>query len=170
MSSPVTQSPSADRKEQPTFRAGMRPWAPPPVSSALGAIEPEQDASFVFHDPAGRRWSRIKRLALVGAAALLVVGGGVVVAITRMAPGRAQALTAVPSQLVPDWQVRDPGSAPPAAAAPPTSLAGPAGQSPAPAPTGQVSPTPSQKPSPTPSKRPSPRHTPIPPINSTSLV
>lgn len=104
----MTQSPSADQQEPPTFKAGMRPWAPPPTSGVLGAIEPEQDASFVFHDPAGRRWSRIKRPAMAGAAALLVVGGGVVMAVTRMATSRAQALAAVQSQPVPDWQVRDP--------------------------------------------------------------
>jgi len=155
----VTQSSSGDAKRSP-LKAGMRPWEPPSLSAVLAAVEsPQEDAPFVFHDPAGRRWSRIKRGAVIAAIALLVVVVGVLVAVTRVAPGRAPTLAGTPTQQVPDWQVRGSG-APPAGAVP--SVA--AGQSAA-ALAARSSPTPTPRPSPTSSRRstPAPKRTPLPP-------
>lgn len=161
----MTQASSGD-DEQPRLKAGMRPWAPPSTSSVLAAIEsPQEDAPFVFHDPAGRRWSRIKRGAVVAAAALVVVGSGVVVALTRVAPGRAPVFAGTPTQQVPDWQVRDPNAGQSSApTAVPTAAQGRSASVPTarstPAPT--VRPTSTPRPSPTPTKRPTPtpKHTP----------
>jgi hypothetical protein len=161
-SSPVTQSPSAEKEERPRLEVGLIPWTPPSTASAPGAIEPpDEEAPFVFHDPAGRRWSRIKRVGLVGASALLVVGGGVFLAVTRVAPGRAPAFAGVPAQPEPDWQTRNTGSAPASPnAAVPTAPPAPGVRRTTAAPTARPSPTvrPTKRPTPT------PRHTPMPPI------
>src|SRR5215472_14384697 len=76
-----------------------------------GAARPE-DARFVFHDPAGRRWSRIKRVALAVLAALVVLSVAVIAAVALIAPGRAPLFSGTAPQPVVDWQLRGPGSAP----------------------------------------------------------
>src|SRR5215467_706884 len=70
------------------------------------------NSSFVFHDATGRRWSRVKRVAFAAGATLLVLGGGVAIAVTQIAPGRAPSLfsATAPEQLH-DWPVRDSGGA-----------------------------------------------------------
>jgi len=147
----------------------MKPWTPPSTATALGAIEPPQeDAPFVFHDPAGRRWSRIKRAGLVGAAALLVVGGGVLLAVTRVAPGRAPAFAGVPAQPVPDWQTRDSSGAPvPPNGAVPTAAPDPGAKRAAAASTADPAARPTPTPRPTKRPSPTPRRTPLPPVPPT---
>jgi hypothetical protein len=161
----VTQSSSAD-PERSQLKAGMRPWEPPSLSTVLAVVESSpEDAPFVFHDPAGRRWSRIKRGVAIAAAAVVVVGAGVLVALTRVAPGRAPAFAGAPTQQVPDWQVRGggasgAGSVPSVADGQGTAAAtrsSTATTAPSSATSGQPSAKPSRRPTAT------PRHTPLPP-------
>src|SRR5215831_10880464 len=117
------------------------------------------NSSFVFHDATGRRWSRVKRVAFAAAATLLVLGGGVAIAVTQIAPGRAPSLfsATAPEQLH-NWPVRDSGGAStitpsvaqptPAANQPAASRSSPAG-----------SPAATARPSPAATSRPKPRRT-----------
>ena len=121
-------------------------------------------APFVFHDASGRRWSRIKRVAMVVAAAAVVLGGGVLVAVATSAPGRAPFFSAPGPQQVPDWQVRDGGGAGApgqAAASAPGGVPARPGASAAPAPAGSLQTSPAPSPTPkNPRRRPKPTPSP----------
>ena len=79
---------------------------------------------FVFHDAAGRRWSRIKRITFGATVALVVLAGAVVLGVTHVAPGRAPWFHATVPQPMPDWPARDAGGDPSSGAAVPAQPSG----------------------------------------------
>jgi hypothetical protein len=129
---------------------------------SVGSGAAADTTPFVFHDASGRRWSRIKRIALAVAAALVVLGCGVLVAVATVAPGRAPLVSAIAPPQVPDWPIRGPGGATvplPGGAAgsvPGRQQAPVAGAAPSPGASLQPSPTPKNPPH----RRPKPTPTP----------
>src|SRR5215472_1523082 len=96
---------------------GVQPysWARPPVGRAAPAARSTEDTPFVFHDAAGRRWSRIKRMVLGAAMAVVVLVGAVLLAAAHVAPGKAPWFSATAPQQVPNWPARaggDPSAGP----------------------------------------------------------
>ena len=79
------------------------------MASASPAIASVDGTPFVFHDAAGRRWSRIKRTTLGVAVALVALAGAVVLAVTHVAPGKAPWFHTTTAQPVSDWPARAAG-------------------------------------------------------------
>src|SRR5262249_32334522 len=92
-------------------------WAPFPVGGAPPAARSAEGAPFVFHDAAGRRWPRIKRVVLAAAVALVALIGAVLLAAAHVAPGKAPWFSATAPQPVSDL----PGRAAPRGTLPPAS-------------------------------------------------
>ena len=133
---------------------------PPPTASPSTATVSSDANSFVFHDVSGRRWSRIKRVMFAVAAALVVIIGAVLLALTHVAPGRAQSFSSLVPQQVPDWPIRNSaGADTPAKASGPGPAAPPGGArlQPNSASTPKPSPTLSPTTAPTPTARATPR-------------
>src|SRR5215472_5737919 len=139
---------------------GVQPhsWARPPVGRAAPAARSTEDTPFVFHDAAGRRWSRIKRIALGAAMALVLLVGAVLLAAAHVAPGKAPWFSATAPQQVPNWPARAGGdpSAGPAVGAGGTAAAPATGLTPA-TPTATLGPSP--RPSHGPQSTPRPKKT-----------
>ena|SRR5215510_9322988 len=89
------------------------------VASASPAIASVDGTPFVFHDAAGRRWSRIKRIAVGAAVALVVLAGAALLAVTHVAPGKAPWFHATAGQPVSDWPARAAGGDPSSVPGPP---------------------------------------------------
>ena len=96
----------------------IEPLTPDYVRRAATGAGTTDAAPFVFHDAGGRRWPRIKRISLTAAAALIVLAGAVVLAVTHVAPGRAPLFSGAAAPRVPDWPLRESGPAPAGPAAP----------------------------------------------------
>src|SRR5215472_3927675 len=104
---------SAPLWAEPRSRAALS------MASASPAIASVDGTPFVFHDVAGRRWSRIKRIAVGAAVALVVLVGAVLLAVTHVAPGKAPWFHATAGQPVSDWPARGAGGDPSPAPGPP---------------------------------------------------
>lgn len=148
----------------PRMAAKPRSWEDKRTAPPSTAAASPDAGSFVFHDASGHRWSRIKRVLFAAAAALAVIGGAVLLALTHVAPGRAPSFALTGPQHVPNWPVRSSaGPATPAqleAPSPAGSQGGTLPQTKAPA-SGAATPAPSvtspPTAAPTPTARPTPR-------------
>ena len=143
------QARSAQAWAEPRSRAALS------MGSASPATASVDGTPFVFHDAAGRRWSRIKRITFGATVALVRLVGAVVLGVTHVAPGRAPWFHATVPQPVPDWPARDAGGDPSSGAAVPARPSGGAAISGGPAVTqAQPPPTATGGPSPRPSHGP----------------
>ncbi|HKA11675.1 MAG TPA: hypothetical protein VKI99_14540, partial [Candidatus Dormibacteraeota bacterium] len=158
--------PAAPYARSPQVGVEPSSWAPFPVGGAPPAARSAEGAPFVFHDAAGRRWPRIKRVVLAAAVALVALIGAVLLAAAHVAPGKAPWFSATAPQPVSDWPGRaaagDPSAGPPGVAARPGGIAaGPAtgavGGQGQPAPSATLGPSP--KPSHGPPSTPRPKKT-----------
>jgi len=148
----------------PQTAAKPHGWREQRTAPPSAAVASPATGSFVFHDASGQRWSRIKRVIFAAAAAVAVIGGAVLLALTHVAPGRAPSFAATGPQQVLNWPVRSSaGDATPLqlGAPSPAGRQGGTSQQPKAVAGGGSSPAPSltspPTPAPTPTFRPTPR-------------
>src|SRR5262249_7115196 len=66
----------------PQTAAKPHGWREQRTAPPSAAVASPATGSFVFHDASGQRWSRIKRVIFAAAAAVAVIGGAVLLALT----------------------------------------------------------------------------------------